>query len=82
MLAGTPIVASDIPTCREVAADVALYFDPHDPVALAAAVERIRSQRDETDQRIERGRARAARFSWKNAVDGLCAVFEDALRAD
>jgi glycosyltransferase involved in cell wall biosynthesis len=82
MLAGTPIVASDIPTCREVAADVALYFDPHDPVALAAAVERIRSQRDETDQRIERGRVRAARFSWKNAVDRLCAVFEDALRAD
>jgi glycosyltransferase involved in cell wall biosynthesis len=81
MVAGTPIVASDIPTCREVGADVALYFDPHDPVALAAAVERIRSQPGETNRRIEQGRARAARFSWKNAVDQLCVVFEDALRA-
>jgi glycosyltransferase involved in cell wall biosynthesis len=44
MLAETPIVVSDIPTCREVGADVPLYFDSHDPVALAEAVVRIRSQ--------------------------------------
>lgn len=81
MLAGVPIAASDIPAFREISGDVALYFDPRDPPALAAAVERIRSEPAAARARVERGRARAAGFSWKTSVDRLCAVFDDALRA-
>jgi glycosyltransferase involved in cell wall biosynthesis len=80
MLAGTPIVAADIPAFREIAGDVALYFEPHDSAQLARAVDEIRTQPGATQDRIERGRARAATFSWKASVDCLCRVFEDALR--
>jgi glycosyltransferase involved in cell wall biosynthesis len=79
MLAGTPIVAADIPPLREVAGDVALYFAPDDPIGLARAVDALRSDPGAAEVRVERGRARAAEFSWKRSVDGLCRVFEEAL---
>ncbi len=80
MLAGAPVVASDIPTFREIAGDAALYFPPLDPRALAAQVDAVRSDAAARAARIERGRARAAGYSWERSVDGLCAVFERALR--
>jgi glycosyltransferase involved in cell wall biosynthesis len=79
MLAGTPIVAADIPALREVAGDVALYFDPHQPADLARAVLQLDREPEATRARVERGRTRAAEFSWKRSIDRLCAVFEEAL---
>jgi len=79
MLAGTPIIASDIPSFHEIAGDVALYFPPRDPKALARSIDALRREREQTRQRVERGRARAAEFSWKRSVDRLCKVFEEAL---
>jgi glycosyltransferase involved in cell wall biosynthesis len=78
MLAGTPIVASDIPTFREVAADVALYFPPDDPRALARAVGRVTTDADATRERIARGSRRAAEFSWSRSVDRLAQVLREA----
>ena len=80
MLAGTPVVASDLPAFREIAGDIPIYFDPRDPVGIAKAIERIRGHEQETRLRVERGRALVERFSWRNSVDRLCGVFEDALR--
>jgi glycosyltransferase involved in cell wall biosynthesis len=80
MLAGTPIVASDIPAFREIASDAALYFDPRDPAALARAVDCLRAQPEATRERVARGRERVRSFSWERSADALCAVFEDALR--
>ncbi len=82
MLAETPIVASDIPASREIAGDVPIYFDPGDPIGLARAVDRIRSQKEETRQRVARGRERVGQFTWTRSLDTLCAVFEDALRSE
>jgi glycosyltransferase involved in cell wall biosynthesis len=81
MLAGTPIVAADIPAFREIACDVALYFPPQDPARLARSVEQLRAEPAATRARVERGRKRAEGFSWKSSVDRLCAVFEEALRS-
>jgi glycosyltransferase involved in cell wall biosynthesis len=79
MLAGTPILAADIPSLREVAGDVALYFEPDDPIELAHAVDELRREPDATKDRVARGRARAAEFSWRRSVDGLCRVFDEVL---
>lgn len=81
MAAGTPVVASDIPTFREIASDAALYFPPQDPVALAHCVDDLLADSDGTRRRVERGRERAAEYSWKLSVDRLCAVFDQVLRA-
>jgi glycosyltransferase involved in cell wall biosynthesis len=79
MLAGTPILAADVASLREVAGDVALYFTPDDPIGLARAADRLRRDPDATRARVAQGLARAAEFSWKRSVDGLCQVFDDVL---
>jgi glycosyltransferase involved in cell wall biosynthesis len=79
MLAGTPIVAADLPVFREIAGDIALYFQPDDPAALARAVDQLRRDPEAARSRTARGRARAAEFSWKRSVDRLCGVFDEVL---
>jgi len=80
MLAGTPIVAADMPSFREIAGDIALYFAPDDPIQLARAVDEVRRHPDATRARVARGCTRAIEFSWKRSVDRLCEIFEDVLR--
>jgi glycosyltransferase involved in cell wall biosynthesis len=79
MLAGTPILAADIPAFREIADDAALYFPPRDPVRLARLVDEMRREPGRTRARVERGRLRAREFSWSRSIDRLCAVFEETL---
>ena len=80
MLAGTPVVASDIATFREIAGDSALYFPPRDAKALASQVDAVRADLAATTDRTLRARRRADGFSWQRSIDGLCGVFERALR--
>jgi glycosyltransferase involved in cell wall biosynthesis len=80
MLAQAPAVVSDIPAFREIAGDTALYFPPLDAKALAAQVDAVLADPAGTRARVARARERAATFSWERSVDGLCAVFERALR--
>jgi glycosyltransferase involved in cell wall biosynthesis len=81
MLAGTPILAADIPAFREIAGDVALYFPPRDPVRLARLVDQMRRDSEATRARVERGFQRAQEFSWSRSVDRLCEVFDETLGA-
>jgi glycosyltransferase involved in cell wall biosynthesis len=79
MLAETPIVAADIPSFREIAGDIALYFPPDDPQGLARAVDEVRRDPAASRRRVERGAARAREFSWQRSVDRLCEVFHEVL---
>jgi glycosyltransferase involved in cell wall biosynthesis len=81
MLAGTPVLAADIASFREIAGDAALYFPPRDPVQLAGLVDQLGRDEAQTQARLARGRARAREFSWALSVDRLCAVFEEAMGA-
>jgi glycosyltransferase involved in cell wall biosynthesis len=79
MLAETPIIAADIPAFREIAGEIALYFQPDDPVSLARVVDGLRRDPEAARRRVALGRARAAEFSWKRSADRLCAVFDEVL---
>ena len=61
MAAGVPVVASDVGACREVLDDGALgpLVPPRDPVALADAIERVRSEPEAAAARAERARRKA-----------------------
>ena len=80
MAVGTPVLASDIAPFREIAGDAALYFPPSDPIAMARVVDELQAHPTEAEARVEVGRERAARFSWRAGVDALVSVFDDALR--
>ena len=59
---------------REVAGELAVYFDPDDPAATAAALGPL-------PDRGAAGRAHAARFTWAASAEATVAAYEEALRA-
>jgi glycosyltransferase involved in cell wall biosynthesis len=67
--AGTPVIASGVGSCQEVAGDAALYVDENDPPDIAAAVERVLSNPDLARELTERGRKRTEFFSWEQTVE-------------
>lgn len=67
MAAGAQIVVSDIPVFREIAGDAAIYFDPHEPEALATALASTCSVA-RADSARRAGRERARRFAWDEAA--------------
>jgi glycosyltransferase involved in cell wall biosynthesis len=64
MAAGVPVVAADAPGVSEVCGDAACYADPHSPGSFAAAMARVAEDAAFRADLAERGRRRAAEFSW------------------
>ena len=64
LAAGIPVACSDIPPLREVAGDAALFFDPLDEDAIAAAIERVMSDAALQERLAAAGRERARPFTW------------------
>lgn len=68
MALGRPVVLSDLPAHREVCGEVAFYAPPGDARAFAAAVaQALRC----APERLDRGRARAAEFTWEASARRL-----------
>jgi glycosyltransferase involved in cell wall biosynthesis len=80
LLAGTPVVASDIPAFRELAGDAGRFFPPDDPGAFARAVAAVLAGPEATRARVAQGRARAAGFTWQRSVDRLCEILREEAR--
>ena len=78
MAFGCPVVAADIPSLRERCGDAALYCDPHDPGAIARAVERVLDDGALGDDLRRRGAARVAALTWAACADRTLAVLAEA----
>jgi glycosyltransferase involved in cell wall biosynthesis len=72
MRRGVPVACSDIPVLREVAAAAASYFDPSDPAAAAAAIDRVLGDPDAGS----RGLLRAEGFTWARTAAATVDVYE------
>jgi glycosyltransferase involved in cell wall biosynthesis len=72
MARGVPVACSNASSLPEVAGEAALLFDPQDERAIAAALERLLSDRDEGRAEVERLRARglerAREFTWERTA--------------
>jgi glycosyltransferase involved in cell wall biosynthesis len=75
MACGTPCVVSSHPSLDEAAGDAAVRADPDDVDAIAAAVERARSDRGEL---AARGLEHARRFTWLENGRAHLAAWEAA----
>ena len=81
MRLGCPVVASDIPALREVCGDAALYANPHDPADIAGAVRTLLSDPRLREDLRERGRRRAALFSWERCARETLAILSRTIAA-
>jgi glycosyltransferase involved in cell wall biosynthesis len=81
MRRGVPVACSNASALPEVAGDAALTFDPQRPAEIAGAVTRIVSDPELARELSERGRARAARFTWRRTAEETLASFDRARTA-
>jgi glycosyltransferase involved in cell wall biosynthesis len=79
MSSGAPVVASDIPSSREVCGDAAEFFQPRDARDCAQAVLRILNERSRSSM-IRMGMKRAELFSWSSCAEQTLRVYEELLR--
>ena len=78
MARGVPCACSENGSLGEIAGDAALTFDPLDAGAIAAALEALLAEDSAVRAaRIERGRRRAALFSWPDHARGIVRLLED-----
>lgn len=69
MAAGAAVVTSRRGSLPEVAGDAAVYVDPGSPTSVAQGLEQVLSDRALRERLGERGRERAARFSWDRTAE-------------
>jgi glycosyltransferase involved in cell wall biosynthesis len=79
MTAGAPLVASDLPSVREIVGDAAELVPPDDPDALAAALGRLLADEGRRDELAVAGRHRAAAFTWAATADHVVGAYRTAL---
>jgi glycosyltransferase involved in cell wall biosynthesis len=79
MRRGVPVACSSTTALGEVASDAALTFDPESVEAIRTAIQRLLGDGAQRERLIERGRARAAEFSWRAAAEGTVASYRRAL---
>ena len=75
MARGTPLAVADATALPETAGDAAELFDPRDPGAIAAAIERALGRRDAL---ASAGRRRVADLSWQKTAAATVAVYREA----
>lgn len=77
---GVPVISSDIPTSREVAGDLAYFFDPYDVDSMSDAL--VRCLEDQKEGRIDVKALtdQAARYSWDKAGDGYHELIEQIVQ--
>jgi len=83
MACGVPVLASRAGSLPEIAADAALYCDPHEPESIAAGIRQLLNP-DVAGRLVRRGYERVRRFSWARTAETLLGVYErcvDALQA-
>jgi glycosyltransferase involved in cell wall biosynthesis len=79
MTRGLPVACSDRGALAEVADNAALTFDPEEPRAIAAAIERLLADPSERERLSRAGRENAARFSWAETARATLETYEFAL---
>ena len=76
---GCPVVASSIPSFREVAGAAAEYFDPEDASGIASSVEKVVRDSQRATDLIEMGCQRLKVFSWEKAARSTLEVYRSVV---
>jgi glycosyltransferase involved in cell wall biosynthesis len=79
MAAGTPVLASDIPVVREVAAGAALVVPPTDSRLWAEALGRIRTDATLRASLLRTAAVRVQRFTWEECAGAVLGAIREAV---
>lgn len=79
MACGVPVLASAGTSLAEIAGDAAIFVDPRDIASIRDGLAELIEGRWRARQ-VERGRARAAQFTWERSAAALVDVYEQCAR--
>lgn len=77
MASGIPVIASDLPICREICEDAALYFSPTNADKLAEQIKKCIDDANHRKQLIDLGKKQSQRYSWQESARQLINVFHE-----
>jgi glycosyltransferase involved in cell wall biosynthesis len=77
LAAGVPTGCSQVEPMNSIAGGAALKFDPRDPSAIAAAMERLVADDELRASLAAAGPLRAAQFSWRTTAEGILEALLD-----
>lgn len=72
---GLPVIASDIPSLREVGADAVEYFNPKDIGKMLEVMRRVLQDKDLRAKLRQKGKRNIQRFSWRSMAEQTLAVY-------
>ena len=75
MYAGVPCACSNNSSLGELGREAAELFDPSSPEAIAESMKKILTSTDYQRLLSEKGRKKAASFSWQNTVNGFMEIY-------
>jgi glycosyltransferase involved in cell wall biosynthesis len=75
MASGVPVITSNLASMPEVAGDAAILVDPHDAKAIAEGIVRVLAEDRLRDVLIQKGFARARRFTWESVAEQTLALY-------
>ena len=78
MCVGAPLLVSDIPVLREVCGEAAVFVDPQDPEAWAAAASDLLRDSARLEDLGRAGLQHGRRFDWKRTAEETAAVWHAA----
>ena len=79
MVAGTLLLASDIPVFKEIYGNKAIYFDPQDHDSLLVALKKaLKMGKNERLERLEQAREFVKRYSWSKMARETLEVYEES----
>ena len=79
MASGVPIVVSNTTSLPEVCGNAGTYADPHQPSAIAEAIDSLLSNSSLYDQKKNEGIRRAEQFTWKKTATAFMNCINKAL---
>lgn len=81
LAAGRPIIATDLPSSREILreGETARLVAPGEPAALAAAIQALLQDRDLAERLARTAWGEAPRYSWDARAKAILAAIEDVL---
>jgi glycosyltransferase involved in cell wall biosynthesis len=82
MRAGCPAIVAPCGALSEVCGDAAIYAGPHDSEGWKKAIIGMASDSVLRNQTIEKGRKRAAQFTWNRAAKQLLDIITETINAE
>lgn len=76
MAAGVPVIASNIPTLKEIYGDAAAYFNPQDPADIAQKIKSVTNSPKKIWELTEKGQKQAQKYSWLKMAEETLSVYK------